>query len=200
MRKLAGGCVVLLIALLAGCGSSQSAAPVTTTTVAPTTTPAPTTRPAPVRPTSARPVPAEPTWAVLAELTMQGCALGLLTLTNAGKQAVTVQGWPAMKFLDAADGTLPVPVQRVAVPGAGPSIRLAPGRTAFAGVTWVPGDKAETTTYVATTVRLTPPGTAAPVVVSVIGTDGRVSGYPELDLKSVKVGTWQPASQGVLAF
>jgi hypothetical protein len=67
-------------------------------------------------------------------------------------------------------------------------------------VTWVPGDKAETTTYVATTVRLTPPGTATPVVVSVIGTDGRVSGYPELDLKSVKVGTWQPASQGVLAF
>jgi Protein of unknown function (DUF4232) len=199
MRKLAGGCVVLLIALLAGCGSSQSAAPATTTTVAPTTTPAPTTRPAPVKPTSARPVPPAVV-AVRAELTMQGGALGLLTLTNAGKQAVTVQGWPAVKFLDAANGTLPVPVLRVAVPGAGPSIRLAPGRTAFAGVTWVPGDKAETTTYVATTVRLTPPGTAAPVVVSVIGTDGRVSGYPELDLKSVKVGTWQPASQGVLAF
>ncbi len=197
MRKLAGGCVVLLIALLAGCGSSQSAAPATTTTVAPTTTTS--ARPTPIKPTSARPVPPAVV-AVRAELTMQGGELGLLTLTNAGKQAVTVQGWPAVKFLDAANGTLPVPVQRVAVPGAGPSIRLAPGRTAFAGVTWVPGDKAETTTYVATTVRLTQPGTAAPVAVSVIGTDGRVRGYPELDLKSVKVGTWQPASQGVLAF
>jgi hypothetical protein len=113
---------------------------------------------------------------------------------------VTIKGWPAMKFLDAANGTLPVPVQQVAVPGAGPSIRLAPGRTAFAGVTWVPGDKADTATYVATTIRLTPPGTGTAVVVSVIGTNGRVNGYPELDLRSVKVGTWQPASQGVLAF
>jgi Protein of unknown function (DUF4232) len=195
MRTLAGGCVILLIALLSGCGSGQSAAPagITTTTAVPTTTAAP------IRPTTTRPAP-PPVVAVRAELTMQGGALGLLALTNTGKQSVTVQGWPSMRFLDAANGTLPVPVLRVAVPGAGPSIRLAPGRTAFAGVTWVAGDKADTSTYVATTVRLTPPGNGTSVVVGVIGTDGRVSGYPELDLKSVKVGTWQPASQGVLAF
>jgi hypothetical protein len=195
-RTLVG--VVLLSTLLAGCGSSQSAAPASTTptTVAPTTTAAPKTT---VRPTTTRPVP-PPVVAVRAELTMQGGPLGLLTLTNTGRQSVTVQGWPSMRFLDAANGTLPVPVQRVAVPGAGPSIRLAPGRTVFAGVTWVSGDKADTSTYVATTIRLTPPGTGPSVVVGVIGTDGRVSGYPELDLRSVKVGTWQPASQGVLAF
>ncbi|HYS39116.1 MAG TPA: DUF4232 domain-containing protein [Pseudonocardiaceae bacterium] len=194
MRRLVG--VVLLMLVVAGCGAGQSAAPVVSTTVVPTTTSA---APTSARPTSPRPVPVAVV-SVRAELNMQGGALGLLALTNTGKQSVTVQGWPAMKFLDAANGTLSVPVQRVAVPGAGPSIRLAPGRTAFAGVTWVVGDKAETDTYVATTVRLTPPGAGAPVVVSVVGTDGRVSGYPELDLKSVKVGTWQPASQGVLAF
>ncbi len=194
MRRLVG--VVLLMLVVAGCGTGQSAAPVVSTTVVPTTTSA---APTSARPTSPRPVPVAVV-SVRAELNMQGGALGLLALTNTGKQSVTVQGWPAMKFLDAANGTLSVPVQRVAVPGAGPSIRLARGRTAFAGVTWVVGDKAETDTYVATTVRLTPPGAGAPVVVRVVGTDGRVSGYPELDLKSVKVGTWQPASQGVLAF
>lgn len=200
MRRLVG--VVLLITVAAGCGgTSRSAAPATTASVVPTTTAAPPTSAAPTsaRPTSARPVPAAVV-AVRAELNMQGGPLGLLALTNTGKQTVTIKGWPAMEFLDAANGTLPVPVRQVAVPGAGPSIRLAPGRTAFAGVTWVPGDKADTATYVATTIRLTPPGTSTSVVVSVIGTDGRVNGYPELDLRSVEVGTWQPASQGVLAF
>src|SRR5437588_9275105 len=147
MRTLAGGCVILLIALLSGCGGSQSAAPASTTT----TTVVPTTTTATTRSTTTRPAP-PPVVAVRAELTMQGGALGLLALTNTGKQSVTVQGWPSMRFLDAANGTLPVPVQRVAVPGAGPSIRLAPGRTVFAGVTWVTGDKADTSTYVATTV------------------------------------------------
>ena len=131
---------------------------------------------------------------------MQGGSLGLLTLTNTGKRSVNIKGWPAITFLDAANGSLRVPVRQVAVPGAGPLITLAPERTAFAGMTWVSGDKADASTYVATTIRLTPPGAGTPLTVSVINTNGRANGYVELDLKSVKIGTWQPASQGVLAF
>jgi hypothetical protein len=137
---------------------------------------------------------------VQAELTMQGGPLGLLTLTNTGSRKLTVKGWPMLTFLDAANDRLSVPIQQVAVPGAGPSIGLATGRTAFAGVTWVIGNKADDSTFVATTVQLTPPGGGTPTVVTVIGTDGQPDPAPEFDLTSVKVGTWQPASQGVLTF
>ena len=125
-----------------------------------------------------------------------GTVGGYLAFTNRGATC-TLQGWPTLKFLGANNGALAVPEQKVEKPGAAPSITLAPGRTAFAGIKWVLGDKAETSTFVATSVTVAPPNHTA-VKANLIGTDGKVAGYLELPLKSVQVGTLQPSSQGVL--
>lgn len=182
--------------LLAGCGgstqssgSSSSAAPTTTTTTA--------SAPATTHTTSASHQAGAAAASFKADLTVQGEGSALLTLTNSGSQSVTIQGWPTLKFLGANNGALAVPEQKVEKPGAAPSITLAPGRTAFAGIKWVLGDKADTSTFVATSVTVTPPNHTT-VKANLIGTDGKVAGYLELPLKSVQVGTLQPSSQGVL--
>ncbi|MEV6902414.1 DUF4232 domain-containing protein [Amycolatopsis sp. NPDC051372] len=135
-----------------------------------------------------------------AELTIQDQGLGLLALENTGKEPVTIQGWPTLQFLAADNSPLEVPTRNVDIPGAGPSITLRPGTNAFAGVKWETGDKGSTDTFVATTLKLTPPHGTSATVVDVIGTDGKKVGYPELDVTSVKVGTLQPSTQGVLVF
>jgi hypothetical protein len=183
--------------LLAGCGnsnqsagSSSSTAPTTTTT---TTSAGSSTK----HTTSASHQTGTTAASFKADLTVQGEGSALLTLTNSGSQSVTIQGWPTLKFLGANNGALAVPEQKVEKPGAAPSITLAPGRTAFAGIRWVLGDKADTSTFVATSVTVTPPNHTT-VKANLIGTDGKVAGYLELPLKSVQVGTLQPSSQGVL--
>jgi Protein of unknown function (DUF4232) len=135
-----------------------------------------------------------------AELTIQKAGLGLLTLTNVSKNDVTLKGWPTLEFLNAANEPVAVPTQKVNVPGAGPSITVAPGRTAFAGVKWAVGDKGATSTFVATSVQLTPPAGTGRINVSIVGTNGHSGGDVELDMTSAQVGTLQPSSQGVLVF
>jgi hypothetical protein len=120
----------------------------------------------------------------------------ILVVTNKGTKPLTVDGWPTLSFLNAANGSLAVPVQNVSQPGAATRTTIQPGQSAFAGVKLISGDKGDTNTYVATTTKLTIPG-APTAVVSVIGDDGHPAAYPELDLKSVQVGTFQPAMQGV---
>jgi hypothetical protein len=206
---LTGAMLATLTAVAAcgGNGGTAASAPktttqpavTTTTTVAPTTTMAPvvtTTRPAPT--TTGGAVAGQASFQV--DLTIQRAGLGLLALTNSGKRAATVRGWPTLVFLNAANETVAVPVKKVAVPGAGPSITIGPGETAFAGVRWVVGDKANPKTFVATSLRLTPPGSTKSVNVRLIGTDGQSGGYIEFDLTSAQIGTLQPSSQGVLVF
>lgn len=135
-----------------------------------------------------------------ADLTIQKAGLGLLTLTNVSKNNVTVKGWASLVFLNAANEAVAVPVKQVNVPGAGSSITVPPGRTAFAGVKWAVGAKADPKTFVATSVQLTPPGASGRINVKIVGTDGRSGGYVEFDMTSVQVGTLQPSSQGVLVF
>jgi hypothetical protein len=198
-------------ALLTACGSggtpdtaatpsaTRSTTPTTTVVTAPST-PAPTT--APTKTTAAAPTTMKTAAAAVfrADLTVQRAGLGLLALTNASKRAVTVRGWATVRFYNAADELLAVPVKKVNVPGAGPSISIGPGETAFAGVRWQAGDKANPKTFVATTLRLTPPSGSAPVVVNVIGMNGETDPGAEFDLTSAEIGTLQPSSQGVLVF
>jgi len=120
----------------------------------------------------------------------------ILVVTNKGTTPLTVDGWPTLSFLNAANGSLAVPVQKVSQPGAATKTTIQPGQSAFAGVKLVLGDKGDSTTSVATTTNLTIPG-APTTVVSLIGDDGHAAAYPELDLKSVQVGTFQPSMQGV---
>lgn len=135
-----------------------------------------------------------------AEFTIQSPGLALLTLTNIGKSTVTIQGCETLKWLGADNSPLPVPTHDVEVPGAGPSITLRPGTAAFAGVQYTLGDKANTNTFVATTVQLTPPHGTGVTTVDITGTDGQPVQAPEFDITSVKLGTLQPATQGVLVF
>lgn len=135
---------------------------------------------------------------VSAELTQQqGPGAEVLAVTNRGSEPLSIDGWPKLTFLGADNSAELVPVQQVNQPGAASRITLQPGQSAFAGVKLVTGDKASSDTYVATTTKLAVPGAAGPVVVSLVGQDGKPVGYPELDLKSVQVGTFQPAMQGV---
>lgn len=120
----------------------------------------------------------------------------ILVVTNKGTRPLTVDGWPTLSFLNAANGSLAVPVQKVSQPGAATKTTIQPGQSAFAGVKLVFGDKGDNNTYVATTTNLTIPG-APTTVVSLIGDDGHPAEYPELALKSVQVGTFQPSTQGV---
>lgn len=193
VRTIVVVCSVLVT--VAACG---------TTTTTPTDQPAPTTT---VPMTTTQPAPSTSSGSGSAtasvfrvDLTVQRSGLGLLAVTNAAQRSVAAKGWPTLRFYDAADELLAVPVRKVDVPGAGPKIAIGPGETAFAGVRWTVGAKADPKTFVATTVRLTPPGGSQPVTVRVIGIDGQVADDVEFDLTAAEIGTLQPSSQGVLVF
>lgn len=181
---------------LAACGSGSSAPSATTTANAPATT------------TSQNQVAAAPATGgaaatsgpFTANLTIQQDGLGLLAVENNTSATATIDGWPTLSFLNAANEPVAVPVQKVSVPGAATAITLAPGESAFAGVKWTDGDKASTSTFVATTLKIAAPGSNTPVVADVIGTDGQKQSYYEFDITSVQVGTLQPSTQGVLVF
>jgi hypothetical protein len=191
------GSLAVLCAVLVACGGGNSAggaaSVASTSPVATTSAVAPTSA---AVATSAVPVAAS----FRADLTVQKAGLGLLALTNTGARQVVVRGWPTLVFLNAADEPVAVPMRKVDVPGAGPSITVGPGETAFAGLRWAVGDKADTSTFVATSMRLTPPGGGTAVNVNIIGVDGQTGGYTEFDLTSAQIGTLQPSSQGVLVF
>jgi hypothetical protein len=179
-------------AVLTGCGTSG-------TTAAPaTSTPPPATSATTAAGGSAAPVKkTNGTASITAELVhQQAVGAEILTITNKGSQPLTINGSPEFTFFGADNSKLPVPVQKVNQPGAASPITLQAGQSAFAGVKLVIGDKAASNTYVATTTKVAVPGTAT-VVVSLIGDNGKAAGYPELALKSVQVGTFQPAMQGV---
>jgi Protein of unknown function (DUF4232) len=206
---LIAGTTVVLLTAAAACGGGETTAggtpPIANTTTAappPTTQPTTTTSPAPTTTTTTtrKPTSAPAPMAFRADLTIQRAGLGLLALTNTGRSAETVTGWPKLAFLNAANEPVAVPVREVNVPGKGAPITVGPGETVFAGVRWVVGDKADPKTFVATTVRLTPPGATGASTVRVIGTNGQAGGYTEFDLTSAQVGTLQPSSQGVLVF
>lgn len=137
--------------------------------------------------------------AVKAELTMQGKpGLGLLTATNQGTAPITVQGWPRLAFTTPANEPAAIPVEQKLVPGEGPSITLQPGQTAFAGVQLDVDDDANSFAINEMTAEL--PG-MAPVKVTFVGTDGQpIADLTKLKVSEAKVGTLQPAAQGVTVF
>jgi hypothetical protein len=186
---------------LAACGSGTSASGATTTTSVTTTASSPATSTA--NQVAAAPGTSAPNAAAApftVDLTIQQDGLGLLAVENNSSATTTVNGWPTLTFLNAANETLSVPMQQVKIPGAATPVTLAPGENAFAGVKWTDGDKASASTFVATTLKVTVPGSTSPVVANVIGTNGKKQSYYEFDLASVQVGTLQPTTQGVLVF
>ncbi len=153
--------------------------------------------PAPAAPASASSDQQKPS--VKAELTMQGKpGLGLLAVTNRGSSPITFQGWPKLSFTNPAGETAAIPVEQKLVPGEGPSITLQPGQTAFAGVQLDTDD--DTPSFAINEMTAELPGTA-PAKVTFIGTDGKqITDTSGIKVGEAKVGTMQPAAQGVLTF
>ncbi|SFR29584.1 Protein of unknown function [Lentzea waywayandensis] len=182
---------ILAAVLAAGATACGSPAPAPQGQTASTTSTAPTSASAPV---SDKQKPA-----VKAELTMQGKpGLGLLTATNQGTAPITFQGWPKLAFTNPANQPAAIPVEQKLVPGEGPSITLQPGQTAFAGVLLDVDDDANSFAINEMTAEL--PG-MTPAKVTFIGTDGRpIADLTRLKVSEAKVGTMQPAAQGVTVF
>ncbi|MEV0676489.1 DUF4232 domain-containing protein [Actinosynnema sp. NPDC050436] len=193
---LTGSTVALLCALTA-CGSSTGSSPGSSSAAAPTTTGSASTSAAPAPTSAATNAPA--TASLKAELSLQGGdkpGLGMLAVTNGGSAPITFQGWPEPGFTNLAGERASVPVEQVPVPGEGPSITLQPGRTAFAGVLLNLGGDGSAIGSMDVEV----PG-AGTTPVTIIGTDGQpVTDTTSLKVSSVKVGTLQPVTQGVLVF
>ncbi|MDX8028851.1 DUF4232 domain-containing protein [Lentzea sp. BCCO 10_0856] len=139
----------------------------------------------------------EPT--VKVDLTMQGKpGLGLLAATNQGSAPITFQGWPKLAFTNLANEPAAIPVEQKLVPGEGPSITLQPGQTAFAGVQLDVDD--DTNSFAINTMTAELPG-MGPAKVTFIGTDGQpIADISRMKVSEAKVGTMQPATQGVLVF
>ena len=84
------------------------------------------------------------------------------------------------------------------MPGEGPSITLQPGQTAFAGVLLDVDDDANSFAINEMTAEL--PG-MVPAKVTFVGTDGQpIADLTKLKVSEAKVGTMQPAAQGVTVF
>ncbi|QRP49518.1 DUF4232 domain-containing protein [Amycolatopsis sp. FDAARGOS 1241] len=136
-----------------------------------------------------------------AELTLQPDeSVALLTLENRGKSTITVSGSPELRFLGGDGSPLDLPIRKVDIPGPPTGVTLKPGTAAFAGVKWTLGDKADPDALVANNFELTPPGATGTITVDLVGTDGQPVQVPQFPIKSVQVGTLQPARQGVLVF
>jgi uncharacterized protein DUF4232 len=180
---------ILAAALALGASACGSPAPAQSGGQATTTTAAPASST-----TSDKQQPA-----VKAELTMQGKpGLGLLTATNQGTAPITFQGWPKLAFTNPANQPAAIPVEQKLVPGEGPSITLQPGQTAFAGVLLDVESDANSVAINEMTAEL--PG-LVPVKVTFIGTDGQpIADMTKLKVSEAKVGTMQPAAQGVTVF
>jgi uncharacterized protein DUF4232 len=125
----------------------------------------------------------------------------LMAVTNNSKGTCELNGYVDLVPTNMKGDQLhDVPKENVAVPGEPVDISLAPGESAFAGVRIELGDKADPNTMVATGFEAKLPGTAGTTSAEVIGTEGTSPQYFEFPIKSMQVGSLQPAAQGVTVF
>jgi hypothetical protein len=127
-----------------------------------------------------------------------GAARGLVAVTNTGKRPCQVEGRAVISLTNAADEVVSVPTKKVNEPGAAMAITLQPGRSAFQGIKWVPCDKGDATCPTGNGLRFSVHGSAN-------GPGAKLSGFPRAEssgitMRSLRIGTLQPATQGVVAW
>jgi hypothetical protein len=134
-----------------------------------------------------------------ADLTKQDFGdVALLTLTNAAKQACTLNGWADVRVLDPTGGPVDIPTTKVDQPGPPVEVVLEPQHSAFAGIKWKACDKRSASCQAGNGIEVVPPGGAGYVDVDLVG-------FPEpekvnLTMASIQIGSLQPATQGVVAW
>ncbi|WP_221325745.1 DUF4232 domain-containing protein [Actinoplanes sp. L3-i22] len=122
----------------------------------------------------------------------------MVVLTNDGKSACTLDGWVAISLVNAADEVVAVPTKKVNQPGPAEAFTVKPGTSAFAGIKWVPCDKADGSCGVGNTMRYN-------LEASTDGPVATLEGFPAAErsgitMKSLQIGTLQPSNQGVVAW
>lgn len=192
---------VLAAGLVLGQQACSSAEPVPVA-AAPTTSAPAGSAPAGSAPTSSAPadqVAACRNEDVSAELTLQpGKSKALLALRNKTSSPCRVEGHASVSLRNAADEVVDVPTKEVDEPGPGESITLKPDTNAFAGIVWVACDKGDSDCPAGNSLSVNLQGT----------TDGpyaKLLGFPDpaksnITMKSLRVGTLQPSTQGVVAW
>ena len=140
---------------------------------------------------------------VAAEITLQpdradGVQRGLVALRNASDAPCRVEGHASISLRNAADEVVEVPTDEVDEPGPAAPITLKPGTNAFAGIKWTPCDKADPTCGAGNTLSFN-------LQASTDGPPAKLLDFPApeksaITMKSLKVGTLQPATQGVVAW
>lgn len=121
----------------------------------------------------------------------------LLAMTNNSDKACELGGWVDLTPTDAKGEPTDVPTENVEVPGPAEHLTLESGKTAFAGVQTEQGSKTDSDAKVATGFTAKPSNMDGEVNANVISTNGNSEEAPQLPIKSLKVGTLQPTSQGV---
>jgi hypothetical protein len=123
---------------------------------------------------------------------------GLVAVTNTAKRPCKVHGWLTIALVNAADEPVDVPTKKVDEPGPAEDVTIPPGTTAFAGIKWTVCDKADTVCGVGNTIRYD-------LGRSATGPAAKLDGFPDAEksgitMKSLQIGTLQPAAQGVVAW
>lgn len=122
----------------------------------------------------------------------------LVAVTNVSNHTCTVNGYVDLTGMNAAAYPVPVNVQDVTEPGPPVNVTLAPGRSAFAGMTLAPGDPNEDP--VITSFNATVPsahGSSPTVVEAADGTPAEDEPDPSIAVNWIQIGTLQPSPEGV---
>jgi hypothetical protein len=127
-----------------------------------------------------------------------GAMRGLVAVVNTGKHSCKLEGRASISLVNAADEVVRVPTREVDEPGEAVAITLRPGRSAFEGIKWTPCDKGDDTCGAGNTLRFN-------VQASTDGPAAELDGFPapessNITMKSLRVGTLQPLTQGVVAW
>ncbi|MBM2617047.1 DUF4232 domain-containing protein [Actinoplanes sp. LDG1-06] len=140
---------------------------------------------------------------VAVEITLQpdrkdGAQRALVALTNKSDSDCGVNGRAAISLRNAADEVVDVPTKEVNQPGAAVPIMLKSGSSAFQGIKWTPCDKGDTTCGAGNTLSFN-------LQASTDGPAAKLINFPapeksNITMKSLQVGTLQPATQGVVAW
>ncbi|MBU2663427.1 DUF4232 domain-containing protein [Actinoplanes bogorensis] len=137
------------------------------------------------------------------EITLQpdrkdGAQRGLVAVTNKSDSDCGVNGRASISLRNAADEVVDVPTKEVNQPGKAIPIMLKSGSSAFEGIKWVPCDKGDATCGAGNTLSFN-------LQASTDGPPAKLIDFPApeksaITMKSLQVGTLQPATQGVVAW
>ncbi|GAB2583926.1 hypothetical protein Aab01nite_54780 [Paractinoplanes abujensis] len=215
-RPEAGG----LVAPPPSSGAPSPAGPATTTRPAtPTRSATPDGSPTPARPATTKPagagVTAEPLPSATARLctnadievsisaqnenpTAVGTQRGLISVANRSGTPCRVDGRAFVRLYNAADEPVTVPTTTVDEPGPAVDILLEPGGGAFQGMKWQACDRDSSDCPTGNTLRGSLDRSSPGVVAELLGFPD--PSRSQITIGSLRLGTLQPSTQGVVAW